>query len=98
MAKRIVWTKRANSRFNRIIEHLNKEWGPSTTKVFVRNPYQIIDLISKNSELGTLEIPERNIRGLLLTGHNRLFYLVKDDEIILLNFFDTRSGPKRKRF
>ncbi len=98
MAKRIVWTKRANSKFNRIIEHLNKEWGPSATKVFVRKTYHIIDLLSKNSELGTLEIPERNIRGLLLTGHNRLFYRVKDDEVILLNFFDTRSGPKRKRY
>lgn len=97
MAKKIVWTKRANSKFNRIIDHLEIEWGPNVTLNFVTRTYDIIELISEQSELGTVENSEKNIRGFLLTKHNRLFYRVTDKEIILLNFFDTRSGPKRKR-
>lgn len=27
MAKKIVWTKRANIKFNNIIDYLEKEWG-----------------------------------------------------------------------
>jgi len=97
MAKKIVWTKRANGKFNKIIEYLESEWGSSVTLTFVTRTYDIIELISEQSELGTVENSEKNIRGFLLTKHNRLFYRVTEKEIILLNFFDTRSRPKRKK-
>jgi plasmid stabilization system protein ParE len=98
MAKKIVWTKRADTKFNSIIEYLEQEWGPNVTRNFVNKAYDIIDLISDQPELGTLENPDRNIRGFLLTKHNRLFYRVTDREIILLNFYDPRSGRKRRKF
>ncbi|MGE0772340.1 MAG: type II toxin-antitoxin system RelE/ParE family toxin [Cyclobacteriaceae bacterium] len=98
MAKKIVWTKRANNKFNKIIDFLEQEWGPNVTRNFVGKTYDILDLISDQPDLGTMENKERKIRGFLLTKHNRLFYRVTDKEIILLNFFDTRSGPKRRRF
>jgi plasmid stabilization system protein ParE len=98
MAKKIIWTKTANHKFNKIIDYLEQEWGPMVTQNFVGKTYDIIDLISEQPDLGTLENQEKEIRGFLLTKHNRLFYRVTDTEIVLLNFFDTRSGPKRKRF
>ena len=98
MAKKIVWTKRANDKFNNIIEHLEQEWGPSVTKNFVNRAYDVIDLISDQPDLGTLENQDKKIRGFLLTRHNRLFYRVTESEIILLNFFDTRFGRKRRKF
>jgi plasmid stabilization system protein ParE len=98
MAKKIVWTKRANSKFNKIIDYLEQEWGHSVTQNFVTKTYDIIELISDQSDLGTPENSEKSIRGFLLTKHNRLFYRVTEKEIVLLNFFDTRSGSKRKRF
>ena len=96
MAKKIVWTKRAITKFNNIIKYLEEDWGEGVTENFVRKTYDIIELISDQPALGTLENPEKNIRGFLLTKHNRLFYRETEKEIILLNFFDTRSGPKRK--
>ena len=98
MAKKIVWTKRANIKFNNIIDYLEKEWGSNVTQNFVKTTYDIIDLISDQPDLGTLEDENRKIRGFLLTKHNRLFYRITDEEIILLNFFDTRSGGKRQKF
>ncbi len=98
MAKKIIWTKRANHKFNKIIDYLELEWGPIVVRNFVIKTYDIIDLISHQPELGTLENKEKMIRGLLLTKHNRLFYRVTDKEIILLNFFETRSGTRQKRF
>ncbi len=96
MAKKIVWTKRANSKFNEVIDYLEKEWGHRVTQSFVRRTYDLLDLISDQPELGSIENQEKKIRGLLISKHNRLFYKTTDKEIILLNFFDTRS--KRKRF
>lgn len=96
MARKIIWTKRANLKFNKIIDYLEKEWGKNVTESFVRKAYGIIELISEQPKLGTMENPEKNIRGFLLTKHNRLFYRVTEKSIILLNFFDTRSKPNRK--
>ncbi|NJM24790.1 MAG: type II toxin-antitoxin system RelE/ParE family toxin [Bacteroidia bacterium] len=97
MAKKIVWTKRASHKFNNVIDYLELEWGPKVTRNFARKTFDIIDLISHQPELGTVENQEKMIRGFLLTKHHRLFYRVTSGEIILLNFFDTRSGRKRKR-
>lgn len=95
MAKEIVWTKRALSKFNKIIDYLESEWGENTTSSFVKRTYDIIELISELPDLGTLENPEKKVRGFLITKHNRLFYRITDKEIILLNFFDTRKKPKK---
>jgi plasmid stabilization system protein ParE len=98
MVREIVWTKRANYKFNTILEYLELEWGDRVTRNFIKRTYDITQLISENPELGTLENQERNIRGFLLTKHNRLFYRFTDTELFVLNFFDTRSGPKRIKF
>jgi plasmid stabilization system protein ParE len=98
MARQVIWTKRANEKFNQIIYYLENKWGQNVTRNFVKKTYDIIDLIADQPDLGTLENAEKNIKGFLLTKHNRIFYRVTDTEIILLNFFDTRSGTKQKRF
>jgi plasmid stabilization system protein ParE len=51
MVKKIVWTKRANSKFNKIVEYLEQEWGPGVTKSFIRRTYDVIELISDQSHL-----------------------------------------------
>jgi plasmid stabilization system protein ParE len=96
MAKEIVWTKRANNKFTKIIQFLEEDWGHLVTENFVQRTYTIIDLLAEQPQLGTLENVEKQIRGFVLTKHNRLFYRITENEIILLNFFDTRSKPKRR--
>lgn len=98
MAKKIVWTKRANSRFNQIIEFLEVEWGETVTRNFVRKTYNIIELLSNTPTLGSIEKADLNIRGFLITKHNRVFYRETRDSVIILNFFDTRSGSRRKKY
>lgn len=98
MAKKIVWTQRANKKFNKIIEYLELEWGNKVTGNFVNKTFDILDLISEHPDLGTLELVDKNIRGFLITKHNRLFYRVEKNSIIVLNFFDTRNSPKSKKY
>ena len=75
-----------------------REWGSLVAQSFLKRTNDIIELLSEYPYLGTKENPKKSIRGFLLTKHNRLFYIVADDQIILLNFFDTRSGPKRAKY
>lgn len=70
MARRIIWTQRANKKFNNIIDYLEWNWGSKVTRNFVKRTYDIIDLISLQPEIGTLENEQKKIRGFLLTKHN----------------------------
>jgi plasmid stabilization system protein ParE len=97
MAKKVIWTTRSHKKFKNIVNYLEEVWGSKVAENFVVKTFNLIDIISEHPELGTLEHPEKRIRGFLLTRHNKLFYRVTETEIILLNFFDTRSGPERNK-
>ncbi len=74
MVREVIWSKCANHKFNGILTYLELEWGDQVTRNFLQRTFEIIQLISEHPELGTLENSERNIRGFLLSKHNRLFY------------------------
>ena len=95
MVLKVVWTKRAIGKLDNIISYLQKEWGENVTVAFIRRTYYVLDLLSQQPELGTIEHKKKNIRGFLLTKHNRLFYRTTEKEIIVLNLFDTRSSQKK---
>lgn len=98
MALKIIWNKRAKVNFEKILEYLELSFGQQTAKTFARRSYNIIEQLSDYPELGSLEIKDKKVRGILITKHNRLFYRITEKEIILLNFFDNRQNPKTKKF
>lgn len=98
MALIIYWSKKADEKLDQILVYLEDEWGENVTRAFVRKIYDFLDILSEFPEIGTLENAERNIRGFVIVKQLTVFYKIKDDKIILLNFFDNRQNPKRKKF
>ncbi|HEV7382361.1 MAG TPA: type II toxin-antitoxin system RelE/ParE family toxin [Dyadobacter sp.] len=98
MARRVVWTKRATTNFKRIIIYLEDNWGSKVTRDFVKKSFRVIELIQDYPQLGSLEDREKGIYVFLITTHNRLFYRLSEDQLIILNFFDTRQGTLKTRF
>lgn len=98
MAKEVVWTKRASAKFDSVVEYLELDWNDKVVSAFVQKTDAILQLLAETPELGTLEHAEKGIRGFKLTKHNRLFYRVEKDRLIVLNMFDNRQRSKKKRF
>ena len=73
MALRIVWTKRAKTKFDTIIEYLLDNWGKSVTSNFVRKTHHIIELISEFPEIGFIDHIETEIRGFAIVKQAPLF-------------------------
>lgn len=96
MAKKIIWTKRATRSFEKILDYLDAKWSEKVKADFIIRTFDVIEILSEFPEIGTLENPERNIRGFLLTRHNRIFYKYGDESIVILNIFDVRQNKKRK--
>lgn len=82
MAKTIVWNRRASNNFNSIIKYLPGEWGDNVTRDFVRRTFRLIDLLAINPEMGSIEHFEKQIRGIVITKHNTLFYRIEDRKLI----------------
>jgi plasmid stabilization system protein ParE len=98
MALEILWSKRADKRFDNIIEYLEDEWGEHTTSLFVKKVYDFLDILCEFPEIGTIENKELNIRGFVIVKQLTIFYQIRKDKIIILNFYDNRQNPKAIRY
>ena len=98
MALEIYWSKQADKKFDEIIEHLEKEWGESSVKLFVKKVYDFLDTIKEFPDIGTLENKELKIRGFVIIIQLTLFYQIRGKKIILLNFYDNRQKPSKSKY
>ena len=98
MALKIKWSKRADAKFDKILEYLEGEFGEVSAVKFVNKVYEFLDLLAEFPEMGTLENKEYSIRGFVIIKQVTIFYQVRDNMIVLLNFYDNRQRPKTKRF
>ncbi|HYD90042.1 MAG TPA: type II toxin-antitoxin system RelE/ParE family toxin [Flavobacterium sp.] len=96
MALDIYWSRRADAKFDKIIEYLLENWGERATKDFVQKVYMVLDILCVYPEMGPLQHTEKNIRGFVIVKQVTLFYKVQDDTLILLNFFGNFQNPKKK--
>jgi plasmid stabilization system protein ParE len=96
MALEIRWTTRADIKLDQLIIYLESEWVESVVKAFMTKLYDFLEILSEFPEIGSMQYPEKNIRGFSLTKQVSIFYEIDGNQIILLDLFDNRSDPKRK--
>ncbi|WP_092437785.1 type II toxin-antitoxin system RelE/ParE family toxin [Williamwhitmania taraxaci] len=81
-----------------MIEYLLGEWGENVTKAFVKRTFEFLDLLIDFPEIGSVENEDRQIRGFVLIKQLTIFYKIKGDTIVFLNFYDNRQSPKRRHY
>ena len=97
MALKIVWSRKASIKFDQIITYLLNEWDEKTAKEFIGKVFDFLDILTDFPEIGSLENKEKNIRGFTITRQVNLFYRIKENNIILIIFFDNRQNPQKKK-
>ena len=93
---KISATKRANHDFLRIQDYLLTNWGDSSVLKFKNQVNDFLDILEIFLEIGTLEVPEKNIRGFQINSHVRIFYTVKSDSLVILSFFNVLQNSEKK--
>lgn len=96
MALGIYWTRRADAKFEKIIQYLLENWGEKATADFVKKAYAVFDILTVYPEAGPLQHIEGNIRGFVIVKQVTLFYKVQGNTLMLLNFFGNYKNPKKK--
>lgn len=98
MALTIKWSRKAEKKFDSILDYLNDEFGEITTAKFVKKVFDFLTILGEFPEIGSLENKEYGIRGFVIVKQITLFYQIRDSTIILLNFYDNRQHPKKAKF
>ena len=96
MALIIKWNKRAKNSFDKTVDYLENEWGIDSAIKFVQKVNRVLMLLQSYPEIGKQENPRTDLFSIVIVKQITLFYRLKSDTIILLNFFDTRKSPVKK--
>ena len=96
MARKIVWSRKANQNFDKILEYIVFKFGETSGKKFVQNVDFVVKQISLHPFLGKLEESQYKFRSIIISKKTSLIYRVELDSIMLYNFFDHRLHPSKK--
>jgi plasmid stabilization system protein ParE len=97
VALKIFWTKRALKNFDKILDYLEIEFGLEYTKIFAIKVHNFVDNLEDFPELGTIQNSDKQIRGFVIVKQVTIFYKVYNDHIRILNLFDNRQSPEKKK-
>lgn len=95
MAYEIVWSPKAERKFENIISWLQKNWTDREISNFVVRVNEVLDTISINPVLYR-KAGKGKRREAVINKQVILLYSRKKDKVELLTFFDTRQNPNKK--
>lgn len=92
------YKKRFENKVKQLIEYLLLNWQDSVADDFKIKLYQTIELLSEQPNLGLKVKSFAYTRTILITAHNRLYYRVENNTLVITNLIDTRCDPKKNPF
>lgn len=91
MGHKIIFKKRFTNRLSDVLAFLEKEWGKKVADEFIDKIHDAINALKKHPQLGAPSLKIKGARGFSITKHNRLFYRIEMNKIIILSLADTRK-------
>ena len=98
MAYQIIVKKRFTNKVQRVLTYLEKVWSHKVAADFLLKIDLRFDLLSKQPYIGAPSRKVNDIRGILITRHNKMYYKIKGDKVIILNMYDTRMNPLKNPY
>jgi len=93
---KIIWTEKALTSFEEIINYLINKFGSNTTLKFYEETMSIIESIDKNNDIGK-RIDNSIYRQFIIAKKTSMIYSIRVDEVYLHYFWDNRGNSKRLR-
>lgn len=89
----VALSKKAEQDFDDILNYIKSDFGSVAAVNFKDLIVNFLELIGNFPEIGSLELPDKNIRAFVVHKRLKVFYTVHNKRIIVLRLFDTRQSP-----
>lgn len=91
----VIWTRKADTSFNGIVDYLLDIWNVEIASSFVDNVNHTINLIIKNPEMFKVSEYDAISREALITKHTTMFYRIMENSIEIEYFWGNFDDPKK---
>lgn len=95
MAVEIVWTEPVLQDLKVIVSYIESEWSEKLADKFVDELLIKIKTLSVQPYMGMVSAKFPAVRSIKVSRHNRLYYRIENDLLVLLNIFDLRRHPDK---
>lgn len=95
MDKKIRWTPKALKSLCSVIAYLKTEWPEKVVIDFEHKLSRKLEILSKYPLSGPQSDIKPGYHKYVITKHNTIFYRIRDNEILILNLYDTRQATKQ---
>lgn len=97
---KVIWQKPAKISRSQIAAYIRKEFGVKRAKRFRQEVDDVVNQLMCSPGIGQIDplFSDRaqTYRSVIINGLNKLVYLVDDDAIRIVAFWDTRREPKNQ--
>jgi len=98
MAYKIIVKRKFTAKLIKLLFYLEVEWGKAVADRFESKVEKRLDNLSKHPFTGPESAYFKNVRSILITKHNRLYYRIRETTIEVINMYDTRMNPKNNPY
>jgi plasmid stabilization system protein ParE len=98
MAYKIRKSKEFLNNVLTILAYIEKEWGIKSSEKFQTILDSKIDSLSIHPKIGRAITRNKHIRKLMITKHNKIYYKIRHNEIIILTLFESKQNPNRNKY
>ena len=98
MAYKVVYKKRFTNKLLKLLDYLEQEWNSKVANAFLTRLDKRIDTLKKQPFIGKPSSSNPDIRTVLISKHNHLYYKFTNSTLIILNMYDTRRNPKKNKY
>ena len=93
MPLEVIFSDEAHDTFDSIGEQMRIRWGDNGVNEFRKRAFKLVELISKSPFIAPSVNRIENIRKAFVHKNCSMFYLVGDNYIEILFFWDNRQDP-----
>lgn len=94
---KILWTDNALKELESTIEYLIKNWTDKEIQNLALRIEETLELISNNPNMFQSSDVKKNIRRVVISKYNTMYYRTKGENIEILSFFSNRQHPKKRK-
>jgi len=98
MAYQIIYKKRFTQKLFNLLDYLKKEWKEPAAEKFLQRFQSRMNTLSEQPFIGAPSTVVKEVRSILITRHNRVYYRIKGEIIEIINMYDTRTNPKKNPY
>lgn len=98
MALEVVWSARANSELDNVIEYILNKWTEKELKKFFNRLDNSLLHISRSPQMFPDFHLLKGVKYCVVSKQSTLYFKIESTQVIIISLFDNRRNPSNKNF